>query len=303
MNIFKINRLESRDSFSTYTPFRTILIQVHEARNKLQKFSSSISEKKSYSPFIVDKITIHRDKIKYYSTKKETRNVQNYTAWTNKFKSRTKSLRSNDEKKIRIRLTPHLTWSILSRGPFTREKKTVIRGTWARRVDFDAISSSRKPRERERERVERKEKECQRARRVRQKGTDWNIFFILLPRGGAYAVNLSFSRRLFQPSLIPGWNFVDRLRRWKVKGLGRNEGIEGDGTFFLGAGCCLHKNNRIVLRDKIKKARNEIFSREHVLSMLKASIFVLILVFPSKIRIEQFYSTFFFFFTCFPAFR
>lgn len=152
MNIFKINRLESRDSFSTYTPFRTILIQVHEARNKLQKFSSSISEKKSYSPFIVDKITIHRDKIKYYSTKKETRNVQNYTAWTNKFKSRTKSLRSNDEKKIRIRLTPHLTWSILSRGPFTREKKTVIRGTWARRVDFDAISSSRKPRERERER-------------------------------------------------------------------------------------------------------------------------------------------------------
>lgn len=158
-------------------------------------------------------------------------------------------------------------------------------------------------RERERERVERKEKECQRARRVRQKGTDWNIFFILLPRGGAHAVNLSFSRRLFQPSLIPGWNFVDRLRRWKVKGLGRNEGIEGDGTFFLGAGCCLHKNNRIVLRDKIKKARNEIFSREHVLSMLKASIFVLILVFPSKIRIEQFYSTFFFFFTCFPAFR
>lgn len=77
--------------------------------------------------------------------------------------------------------------------------------------------------------------------------------------------------------------------------MGRNEGIEGGGTFFLGAGCCLHKNNRIVLRDKIKKARNEIFSREHVLSMLKASIFVLILVFPSKIRIE-FYSTFFFFF-------
>lgn len=78
MNIFKINRLESRDSFSTYTLFRTILIQVHEARNKLQKFSSSISEKKSYSPFIVDKITIHRDKIKYYSTKKETRNVRTY---------------------------------------------------------------------------------------------------------------------------------------------------------------------------------------------------------------------------------
>lgn len=131
-----------------------------------------------------------------------------------------------------------LTWSI--EGTLSRrvERKRWFEG---RSVDFDAISSRRKPRKRGGKR---------RKRSWTEGRTDWNIFFVLLPRGPSKCTLTCpfLDTTCFTTSrlLIPGWNFSSIVKSAKR---GRNEGI--DATFLGGASYLCKQNCSVREQNKM----------------------------------------------------
>lgn len=87
----------------------------------------------------------------------------------------------------------------------------------------------------------------------------YSSFFCLEALPSAHAVNLSFSRHLFQPSspplalLSPG-EISSIVMAAESKGIGKMR--ESVATPFSVLVVVCTSGNRIVLRDKIKKARN-----------------------------------------------
>lgn len=180
--------------------------------------------------------------------------------------------------------------SIPSRGPFTREKKTVIRGTWVAscaakkgrfRRDFFLEKATREREEgwggKRRKGGMPKGEELDRRERIEI----YSSSFCLEALPAVHTpLTCPFPDTCSNPRLpslsYPRVKFRRSSRRWKVKGLGRWRNRWRHLFSVLVVVCT--SGNRIVLRDKIKKrgtrdeifsTRTFVFSREHMLSMLK----------------------------------